>query len=90
MRAGAYFMPAKALLATPPPERWAGADTAGMDHSTMAHSDRAPAKDADHEFLHVMSDHHEGLIGMASAAMNKASTPQHRPTHGHSGRQGHE
>jgi uncharacterized protein (DUF305 family) len=45
----------------------AGSDT-GM--AGMAHG---PAKDADHEFLRAMSDHHEGLVLMASAAMNKAS-----------------
>jgi uncharacterized protein (DUF305 family) len=42
--------------------------TAGMAHG--------PAKDADHEFLRAMSDHHEGLVVMASAAMNKASRPE--------------
>lgn len=36
-------------------------------------SAQAPAKDANHEFLRMMSDHHEGLIAMASAAMTKAS-----------------
>lgn len=53
------------------------ADTgmAGMDHSAMA-ANRGPARDADHEFLRMMSDHHQGLIEMASAAMNKGSTPQ--------------
>lgn len=35
---------------------------------------RTPAKDADHEFLRGMTDHHEGLIAMASAAMTKGST----------------
>ena len=48
---------------------------AGMDHSAMT-ANRGPARDADHEFLRMMSDHHEGLIEMASAAMNKGSTPQ--------------
>lgn len=67
-------------------DRDAGSDTvagtvsrdtgmAGMDHSAMA-ANRDPAKDADHDFLRMMSDHHEGLIEMASAAMNKGSTPQ--------------
>jgi uncharacterized protein (DUF305 family) len=37
---------------------------------------RGPAQDADHEFLRMMSDHHQGLIDMATAAMNKGSTPQ--------------
>jgi uncharacterized protein (DUF305 family) len=48
---------------------------AGMDHSTMPGMNRPPAKDGDHEFLRMMSDHHEGLIQMATAAMTKASTP---------------
>ena len=53
------------------------ADTgmAEMDRSSAA-ADRGPATDADHEFLRMMSDHHEGLIEMASAAMNKGSTPE--------------
>ena len=41
------------------------------DHSM----NRAPAKDADHEFLRMMSDHHEGMIQMATAAMTKGSNP---------------
>lgn len=48
---------------------------AGMDHSTMT-ANRGPANDADHEFLRMMSDHHQGVVEMASAAMNKGSTPQ--------------
>ncbi len=44
-----------------------------MDHSAMANMNRSPAKDADDEFLRMMSDHHEGLIQMATAAMTKAS-----------------
>lgn len=48
---------------------------AGMDHSKMAGMNRPPAKDGDHEFLRMMSDHHEGLIQMATSAMTKASTP---------------
>jgi uncharacterized protein (DUF305 family) len=31
------------------------------------------AKDGNHEFLRMMSDHHEGLIRMATAAMDKAA-----------------
>lgn len=86
-RASALFV-AVAVVATAcaRSDRDAGGDTAagtvsrdtgmaGMDHSAMA-ANRGPAKDADHEFLRMMSDHHEGLIEMASAAMNKASTPQ--------------
>ena len=53
------------------------ADTgmAGMDRSSAA-ADRGPARDADHEFLRMMSDHHEGLIEIASAAMTKGSTSE--------------
>ena len=47
---------------------------AGMDHSKMAAADRGPAKDADHEFLRMMSDHHEGLVTMMAAAMNRATS----------------
>jgi uncharacterized protein (DUF305 family) len=47
--------------------------TKPMDHSAMANMNRTPAKDADDEFLRMMSDHHEGLIQMASEAMTKAS-----------------
>ena len=56
----------------------AGTDTgmAGMDHGNMPGMNRPAAKDANHEFLRMMSDHHEGLIEMASAAMTKASTQQ--------------
>lgn len=39
---------------------------------------RGPARDADHEFLRRMSDHHQGLVTMATAAMNSGSTPQAR------------
>lgn len=86
-RASALFV-AVAVVATAcaRSDRDAASDTAagtvsrdtgmvGMDHSAMA-ANRGPAKDADHEFLRTMSDHHEGLIEMASAAMNKGSTPQ--------------
>jgi uncharacterized protein (DUF305 family) len=56
----------------------ASSDTgmAGMDHGDMPGMNRPAAKDANHEFLRMMSDHHEGLIEMASAAMTKASTRQ--------------
>jgi uncharacterized protein (DUF305 family) len=52
------------------------ADTgmAGMDHSRMPGTNRAPAKDADHEFLRMMSDHHEGMIVMMGAAMERATS----------------
>ena len=51
----------------------AGATAIGASAGGMAGMDHGPAKDADHEFLRKMSDHHEGLIQMASAAMTKAS-----------------
>lgn len=53
----------------------AGQDTgmAGMDHSQMT-MNRGPAKNADHEFLRMMSDHHEGLVVMMSTAMQRASS----------------
>lgn len=47
---------------------------AGMDHSKMAGMDRAPAKDADHEFLRMMVDHHQGLIAMMDGAMSRATS----------------
>lgn len=60
--------------ATPAAATAGAGDTAKpMDHSAMANMNRPPAKDADDEFLRMMSDHHEGMIQMASAAMNKAS-----------------
>lgn len=34
---------------------------------------RGAPRDAEHEFLRKMIDHHEGMIQMATAAMNKAS-----------------
>jgi uncharacterized protein (DUF305 family) len=46
---------------------------AGMDHSQMA-TNRGAAKDADHEFLRMMSDHHEGLVVMMRPAMDKATS----------------
>lgn len=52
------------------------AATSRIDSGTQGStSTRAPARDADQEFLRMMSDHHEGLIQMATAAMSKASTP---------------
>ncbi len=47
---------------------------AGM--AAMPGMNRPPAKDADHEFLRNMIDHHEGFIQMAMAAMTKASNPE--------------
>ena len=40
----------------------------------MANADHGPAKDADHEFLRMMADHHEGLVAMMGSAMTRAST----------------
>ena len=53
----------------------ASADTgmAGMDHSNMA-MNQTPAKDADQEFMRMMTNHHEGLILMMDPAMEKASS----------------
>jgi uncharacterized protein (DUF305 family) len=53
------------------PGNSAAGTAASQDHSM----NRAPAKDADHEFLRMMSDHHEGMIQMATAAMSKGSNP---------------
>ena len=47
---------------------------AGMDHSAMPGMNNGPARDADHEFLRKMSDHHEGLVVMMNGAMAKASS----------------
>lgn len=49
---------------------------AGMDHSMMGAPNRPAARDADQEFLRMMSDHHEGLIEMASAAVVKGTTSE--------------
>jgi uncharacterized protein (DUF305 family) len=59
------------------------ADTAApavtQDTTQMAAGTRrGPARDADHEFLRMMSDHHQGLVAMATVAMNKGSTSQVR------------
>ena len=52
-----------------------GGDT-GTAHSNMPGMNRPAAKDANHEFLRMMTDHHEGLVVMATAAMNKATRPE--------------
>ncbi|HZO18546.1 MAG TPA: DUF305 domain-containing protein [Gemmatimonadaceae bacterium] len=49
---------------------------AGMDHSMMGAPDRPAPRDADQEFLRMMSDHHEGLIEMASAAVTGGSSSE--------------
>ena len=57
----------------------AGSDTTATDTATagtsMAPSDMSgmDMANSDRDFLRQMSDHHEGLIQMASAAMTKAS-----------------
>ena len=47
---------------------------AGMDHSQMSGMDRGAARDADHEFLRMMSAHHRGLIVMMAAATDRAAS----------------
>ena len=47
--------------------------TTGASAAGMAGMDHGPAKDADHDFLRKMVDHHEGLIQVATVAMTKAS-----------------
>ena len=47
---------------------------AGMDHSQMPGMNRGSAKDADHDFLRMMSDHHEGMIVMMNAATERATS----------------
>jgi len=48
------------------------ADTMG----TMAGMDNTPARDADQEFLRMMTDHHQGMVEMADVALKKAATPK--------------
>ena len=59
---------ASGAVGTPTTDSAAGG-MAGMDHNM----NRPAAKDADHEFLRMMSDHHQGMIQMATAAMTKGS-----------------
>lgn len=47
---------------------------AGTDHSNMPGMNNGPAKDADHEFLRKMADHHEGMIVMLNGASEKAAS----------------
>lgn len=62
--------------AAPADSAVATSDGAAGTATSADHSmNRAPAKDADHEFLRMMSDHHEGMIQMATAAMAKGSNP---------------
>ena len=53
----------------------APAATTPVAHN-MADMNRPAAKDADHEFLRGMIDHHEGMIQMGTAAMTQGSTQQ--------------
>ena len=48
------------------------------DSTMMGSTQHAQPRDADHEFLMMMSSHHEGLIQMATAAHEKASAQQTR------------
>lgn len=48
----------------------ATADTA----SSIANQTNQPAKDGNHDFLDMMSDHHAGLILIATAAADKAAS----------------
>jgi uncharacterized protein (DUF305 family) len=52
----------------------AAADTGmtGMDHSSMAGMSRPAPRDSNQVFLRMMSDHHEGMIGMADSAEGRA------------------
>ena len=54
----------------------AGGDSAaaGTDHSNMPGMNNGPAKDADHEFLRKMADHHEGMLVMLNGAPDKAAS----------------
>lgn len=75
-RAGIGLLGLAALLGAcaPADEQGQGAtveDTAaGGSAGDMA---MTQAKDGNHEFLRMMSDHHEGLLRMATAAMDKAA-----------------
>lgn len=53
----------------------AATDSAASAMGSMPGMNRPPAKDAEHEFLRAMIDHHEGMIQMAMPAMTKASKP---------------
>jgi uncharacterized protein (DUF305 family) len=46
--------------------------TAAAGDTSMGGMAHTPAKDPDHEFLRMMSDHHEGMLQMAMPAMDKA------------------
>ena len=59
---------ASTAAATPAPAMDSAGGMAGMNMG------RGAAKDADQEFLRQMSDHHEGLIQMATDAMSKGSS----------------
>jgi uncharacterized protein (DUF305 family) len=44
------------------------ASTLAMDHSTAA-AERSAARDSNHAFLRVVSDHHEGLVALVDSAL---------------------
>lgn len=48
---------------------------AAMPPADQGMGNRPAPRDADHDFMRRMIDHHEGMIQMATAAMTKASTP---------------
>lgn len=56
-------------------ETGAPAATTLAAHS-MSDMNRPAARDADHEFLRMMIDHHEGMIQMGIGAMTGASTQE--------------
>lgn len=64
-----------AAAASGAPSSTSDTGMAGMSSSTMAGMNRGAAKDADQEFLRMMTDHHQGMIQMGSDAMTKGSTP---------------
>jgi uncharacterized protein (DUF305 family) len=52
------------------------ADTAAAQTNTQVPAGGMAAQDGNHEFLRMMSDHHEGLVRMATAAMDKGTAPE--------------
>ena len=77
--AAAFTLGTCLLLACRDPDARAGPDSTGLPSSADAARRAAgdttamtPAKDADHEFLRRMSDHHQGMVRMASPSATKA------------------
>ena len=52
----------------------ADSTAAGANRSNMPAINRPAVKDADHEFLRMMSDHHEGLVVMMDDAIERATS----------------